>query len=77
MPGHDQVLLQTIDTFLIGSLPFERFSREFYDSYIEVVPDDALTDSQREFYFPIQEKLDWTAPGEPDEESRRYGLDRA
>ena len=74
---HGRALTGMIDRLLSGGMPFEAFAREFYDYYIETLPDEALTDQQRDFLFEVQQRLDWTTES-PTEEERKFGwMDRS
>ena len=47
------------------------FRQGFYDYYLEDVPDEDMSRSEREFFNAIQEKLDWVDEN-PDDESRGF-----
>jgi len=65
-------LLHMIDQLLSGSWNVEEFRRNYYDFYLEDVPDDLLSDEDIDFFGSIQEKLDWVDES-PDVESRDFG----
>lgn len=69
---HRAILIKAIDALLGRDISVPVFRRRFYDDYIDVVPESALTDPEREFFAAVQEKLDWVDE-EPDAESRRAG----
>ena len=65
-------LLTKIERLLSGEWSVDKFRDEYYDYYLEEVPDDALSDSDSQFFGYIQEMLDWTAR-DPPPEDRQYG----
>lgn len=69
---HRATLITAIDALLGREISVPEFRRRFYDYYIDVMPESALTDSEHEFFGAVQEKLDWVDE-EPDAESRRAG----
>ena len=69
---HGHFLLGTIDEFLRGETSVEDFRTRFYDYYIDVLPEWALSDRERDFYGSVQEKLDWVDRA-PDALSRADG----
>ena len=69
---HSVVLMKAIDALLDEGLSMPEFRRRFYDYYVDVLPEWALTDKQRQFFGTVQEKMDWVDE-EPDAESRRAG----
>ena len=72
MTDRAAVLLSFVDRFLPGESEFAEFAQRYYDHCVDTVPGHALSDEQRQFFFAVQEKLDWT-DADPDDESRRYG----
>jgi hypothetical protein len=64
--------MEAIDALLDESLSVPEFRRRYYDYYVDVLPEWALTDKQRQFFGAAQEKLDWV-DDDPDAESRRAG----
>lgn len=69
---HREILLAAIDSLLGGQIDVPEFRRRYYDYYIDVLPEWALSDHERAFFGAVQEKLDWTDE-KPDELSRRAG----
>jgi len=61
-----------IDRLLSGSWSVEDFRRAYYFFWLEQVPADVLSDEAEQFFWAIQEKLDWTTR-EPTSEERQYG----
>lgn len=66
------VLWAHIDALLAGEITVPEFEARYYDFYVEEVPDDALSNREREFFGYVQEKLDWTSD-RPTAEDRRCG----
>ncbi len=48
-----------INNLLTGIWKVDEFRRNYYDFYLEVIPDDLLSDTESEFFASVQEKLDW------------------
>ena len=69
---HKAALLNKIGRLLSRELPVPEFRKEYYDFYLEQVPDEALSDRDAQFFGSVQEKLDWTNEN-PDLESQNYG----
>ena len=69
---HARILLEAIDGFLRGEMAVDEFRRRFYDYYVDVLPEWALTDRERRFFGAVQEKLDWVDE-QPDAASRADG----
>ena len=65
-------LLERIDWLLNGDLSVLEFREQYYDFYLEQVPDESLSDRDAQFFGAVQEKLDWTDEN-PDSESRSDG----
>lgn len=65
-------LLDMIEKLLAGEWSVEEFRKNYYDYYLEVVPDNALSDEDRLFLGYVQEMLDQTA-NDLDEEHRKHG----
>lgn len=61
-----------VEHLIEGEWSVDQFRDEYYDYYLEEVPDDALSDEETELFGSIQEKLDWADPN-PNKESRQYG----
>lgn len=70
--NHKAALLEKIGRLLNGELPVPKFRKEYYDFYLEQVPDEALSDRDAQFFGSVQEKLDWTNEN-PGLESQNYG----
>ena len=64
--------MKMIERLLSGEWSVSKFENEYYDFYLEEVPDKALSDEDSQFFSLVQEKLDWTDAA-PDPESRSYG----
>jgi len=60
-----EALLRSIDRLIAGGLTVPKFRDEYYDFYLETVPDDALSDRDSEFFGLVQEMLDWTTSDPP------------
>lgn len=69
---HRLVLLSAIDAFLREDLALSEFREQYYNYYIDQLPEWALTDRERAFFGAVQEKLDWVDL-KPDLESRNAG----
>lgn len=61
-------LLALIDQLLAGELTVPQFRDSYYDFYLEEVSDEALTTQDSEFFGLVQEMLDWTTLGPPEED---------
>ena len=72
MMDYIAVLLERIDWLLNRELSVSEFREQYYDFYLEQVPDESLSDGDAQFFGAVQEKLDWTDEN-PDTESRSYG----
>jgi hypothetical protein len=59
MTDYKKILDEKIHGFLFGGVSFKTFEKNYYDFYVEDVPEDGLTDNEFEFYGEIQEKIDW------------------
>ena len=66
-----QRLESLIKSFEAGTLPFEDFSREFSDTYLDGAEDLPDSDATRMF-DAIHERLEWTTASPPAED-RAYG----
>lgn len=69
---HKKNLMNQIEHLLSGGWTVDEFRDKYYDYYLEGVPDDALSDSDSQFFGYIQEMLDWTAL-DPPPEDKQYG----
>ncbi|WP_293005998.1 hypothetical protein [Nitrosomonas sp.] len=65
-------MLTMIDNLLSGMWKIDEFRSNYYDFYLEEVPDDLLSDTESEFFGGVQEKLDWVDES-PDIESQNSG----
>ena len=65
-------LLVMIDNLLTGMWGVDEFRENYYDFYLEDVPDDSLSDAEFDFFGSVQEKLDWVDEF-PDIESQNAG----
>lgn len=70
--NYKEALLSKIDRLINHELSVPEFRKEYYDFYLEQVPDQALSDQDAKFFGSVQEKLDWTNES-PDLESQSYG----
>jgi hypothetical protein len=69
---HKHLLLEMINRLLSGEWTVPEFRDNYYNFFLEKIPDDALSEDDWEFFGAIQEKLDWTDPI-PDPESQKDG----
>lgn len=60
-----KALMERIERLLRGEWSVPKFRAEYYDFYLEQVPDESLTDKDAEFFGYVQEKLDWTHENPP------------
>ncbi|MBE9156080.1 hypothetical protein IQ265_04420 [Nodosilinea sp. LEGE 06152] len=65
-------LLSMINTLVAGKYGVPEFEKDYYDFYLDEVPNSALNDEESEFFGSVQEKLDWVDEN-PDSVSRSYG----
>jgi len=70
--NYKKMLVEMIERLLSGEWSVTRFKSEYYDFYLEKVPDEALSDEDALFFGSVQEKLDWT-DASPDHESQEFG----
>jgi hypothetical protein len=70
--GYKDFLLGLINELLSGALSVSEFRDRYYYYYLENIPDDGISDSDRVFFGLVQENLDWTA-ADPDPIARKYG----
>ncbi len=61
-----------VNNLVTGVWTVSEFRKNYYDFYLEEVPDEALSDDEAEFFSGIQEKLDWVDES-PDFESQSAG----
>lgn len=59
---YKKVLLEKINNLINGIWTLPKFEEEYYQYFLNEVPDDSLTTTEMEFFGLVQEKLDWTAP---------------
>ena len=69
---YQYTLLKMVAHLLDGTWTVSEFRDNYYDFYLEEVPDEAISEFDADFFGLIQEKLDWTDEN-PDPESRKYG----
>ncbi len=69
---YKNTLLKMVIYLLDGTWTVSEFRDNYYDYYLEEVPDEVLSELDADFFGLIQEKLDWTDEN-PDLESRKYG----
>ncbi len=69
---YKKVLLAKINKLLNGEYGVKDFKNDYYDFYLDKLPENSVTKDEFMFFGDIQEKLDWTDEN-PDEESRKYG----
>mgnify|MGYP007127696968 CR=1 FL=1 len=69
---HRAILMGSIDAVLGRRISVPGFRSRYYDYYVDVLPESALTDADRDLFAAVQEKLDWVDEA-PDAESRRAG----
>lgn len=67
-----QKLFSWVEELLSKRLTVEQFEAKFYLYYVDEVPEDALSETEDDFFFSIQEKLDFTAEA-PSQVDRSYG----
>jgi hypothetical protein len=65
------ILLEKINKLLAGQLTVPEFQDEYYNYFLDSVPDDGLTKAESMFFGLIQEKLDWTTET-PGKEDKKY-----
>ena len=70
--NYREQLLQKINNLINGSWTVPEFEKQYYMFYIDQVPDEGLTDKEREFFGSVQEKLDYVVENPPTED-RQYG----
>jgi hypothetical protein len=66
------VLLNMVVKLLSGEFSLPQFRNDFYDFYIEKVPEDVMSGRDYEFFGRLQEKLDWTDE-EPSDNDKLWG----
>lgn len=59
MAGYTKQMMAMVDNLLSGEWDVNEFRKNYYDYYLEDVPDGILTDKESDFFGGIQEKLDW------------------
>ncbi len=64
--------MKMIDDLVSGGLSVAQFHAQYYTFYLESIPEDAMSDSDYEFFGQLQEKLDWTDLN-PSSEDRLWG----
>jgi len=72
---HAEWLHLAVDELLAGSIDAPAYVRRFYEYYVEVVPDDGLTEREFDLFGSLHEALDWTAPGPSDSDRSDGWLD--
>jgi len=65
-------LLDRISKLLEGVWSVPEFRSNYYDFFVDGVPEYELSDAEEEFFSRVQEKLD-VVDEDPDPESRRHG----
>lgn len=70
--NYKKKLADMIEMLVSGKWSVPQFKSEYYDFYLEKVPDEALSESDAIFFGSVQEKLDWT-DASPDKESQQFG----
>ena len=70
--SHERILASLVEDALAGRLTFIEFARRYGDYFVDVLPEDELSDDDYAFFSQVHEKLDWTSDN-VDDESRRYG----
>jgi len=71
-PDFKAMLAQMTDAFLGGKLTFEAFQEAYSRTFIDEMPDDALSATELEQYGEVHEKAEWTARA-PSKEDRDHG----
>lgn len=70
--NYRELLLTMVREVASGKLSVQDFMTRYYDSYVEEVPEDGLSETDYEFFGKLHEKLDWTAVS-PSDEERLWG----
>jgi hypothetical protein len=70
--NYREELLNKINKLINKDWDVPTFEKEYYQFYLEKVPQDSLTTSEVNFFGLVQEKLDWTSKN-PSEEEKGYG----
>ena len=72
MSEYVKPLLLMIENLLSGLWSVREFRKNYYDYYLEKVPDNQLSEKEIGFFGSLHEKLDWVDEC-PDDESRSVG----
>jgi len=70
--NYKKILLEKINNLINGTWSLPEFEKEYYQYFLEQVPDDGLSMIESEFFALVQENLDWTAEN-PDDQDKKYG----
>ncbi len=75
--NHKDILAEKINNLISNKWTVPEFEKEYYNYYLEEIPEDALTLPQSTFYGLVQEKLDWTGENPSEQEKKEGWFDQS
>jgi hypothetical protein len=70
--NYKEILLEKINNLINGTWSVPEFEKEYYQYYLDEIPDKALNLVEDSFFGLVQEKLDWTSEN-PNEQEKKEG----
>lgn len=68
--NYKDIFIEKINNLISNKWTVPEFEKEYYNYYLEQIPEGSLTLPQSTFFGLVQEKLDWTSKNPSDEEKK-------